>query len=75
MYVTESLSGLTDYPTIVIPADSSLTFQFVLQSTLIPKEWNNCYVAVTSVDKENNESQPSNIVMLEKTSEGWQVKK
>jgi uncharacterized lipoprotein YddW (UPF0748 family) len=75
VYITQSLISLTNQPTVIIPADSSLTFQFVLQSTLIPKDWNNCYVAVTSVDKENNESQPSNIIMLEKTSDGWQVKK
>jgi hypothetical protein len=31
-------------------------------------------MAVTSVDRENNESPPSNIILLEKTSDGWQVK-
>lgn len=75
VYLSQSLAGLTDHPTVIIPADSILKFQFLLQSTLIPEGWNNCYVTVTSVDRENNESAPSNIVLLEKTNEGWVVKK
>lgn len=75
VYLSQSLVGLTDHPAIIIPADTSLQFQFLLQSTLIPSAWKNCYVGITSVDRENNESEASNIFMLEKTFDGWQVKK
>jgi len=75
VYLSQSLIGLTAHPSIIIPADASLKFQFLLQSTLIPAGWKNCYVGVTSVDRENNESESSNIFMLEKTIDGWQVKK
>lgn len=75
VYLSQSIIGLTDQPAIIIPADASLKFQFLLQSTLIPAAWNNCFVGVTSVDRENNESETSNVFILEKTINGWQVKK
>jgi uncharacterized lipoprotein YddW (UPF0748 family) len=74
VYLSQSLIGLTDHPTIIIPADASLKFQFLIQSTLIPGDWKNCYVAVTSVDRENNESEASNVFVLEKNNDGWEVK-
>lgn len=75
VYLSQSLVGLTDHPSIIIPADTSLQFEFLLQSSLIPAEWKNCYVTVTSVDRENNESEASNVFLLEKTSGGWEIKK
>lgn len=74
VYLSQSMAGLTDHPAILVPADATQKFQFLLQSSLIPADWKNCYVTITSVDRENNESGPSNIFLLEKTSEGWQVK-
>jgi hypothetical protein len=52
-----------------------LQFEFLLQSSLIPGDWKNCYVTVTSVDRENNESLASNVFLLEKTSGVWELKK
>ena len=75
VYLSQSIIGLTDHPTIIIPADASLKFHFLVQSTLIDKNWKNCYVAVTSVDRENNESEASNVFQLEKNNNGWEVKK
>ncbi len=75
VYISSTPVGLTDHPFIIIPADASLNFQFLLQSSLIPAGWNYCYVAVTSVDRQNNESEVSNVLLLQKTSEGWEVKK
>jgi len=75
VYLSPLPVGITDHPSVIIPADSSLKFQFLLQSTFIPQGWKNCYVAVTSVDRENNESPASNVFMLEKTIDGWEVKK
>jgi uncharacterized lipoprotein YddW (UPF0748 family) len=74
VYLSPAIIGLTDHPFVIIPADTSLTFQFLLQSTLIPPDWNNCYVTVTSVDRENNESEASNVFLLEKNGGVWQVK-
>ncbi|MBV9963431.1 MAG: family 10 glycosylhydrolase [Parafilimonas sp.] len=75
VYLSQSLVGLTDHPVIIIPADASLKYQFLLQSTSIPVNWKNCYVAVTSVDRDNNESDISNIFVLEKNGSDWEVKK
>ncbi len=75
VYLSQNIIELTDHPVIIIPADASLKFEFLLQSTLIPAGWKTCYVAVTSVDKENNESEASNVFMLEKNGDSWEVKK
>ena len=74
VYMSQTIAGLTEHPAIIIPADAKLKFDFLFQTSLIPKEWNNCYIATTSIDRENNESLASNIILLEKTSKGWQVK-
>jgi uncharacterized lipoprotein YddW (UPF0748 family) len=75
VYLSQTIAGLTDHPAVIIPADASLKFQFSLQSTLIPPDWKNCYVTVTSVDRENNESEASNVFLLEKTNGDWELKK
>jgi len=75
VYLSKTISGLTDHPAVIIPADTSLKFEFLLQSSLIPADWKNCYVTVTSVDRENNESQASNVFLLEKNNNAWEVKK
>jgi hypothetical protein len=75
VYVSESLNGLIDHPAIIIAADSTLKFNFFLPADFLNKEWNNCYVTVTSVDRENNESEASNIILLQQSDNGWEVKK
>jgi hypothetical protein len=74
-YVSSSLVGLTNHPAIIIPADNNLDFKFLLPFDLLNDEWNNCFVTVTSVDRQNNESQASNIITLQRNDNGWQVKK
>jgi len=75
VYLSSTIIGLTDHPAVIIPAESALQFEFLLQSSLIPDDWKNCYVTVTSVDRENNESQASNVFLLEKSRESWELKK
>ncbi|HEX5150406.1 MAG TPA: family 10 glycosylhydrolase [Parafilimonas sp.] len=75
VYLSPTIIGLTDHPAVIIPATASLKFEFLIQSSLIPADWKSCYVTITSVDRENNESHPSNIFLLEKNSNGWEVKK
>jgi hypothetical protein len=75
VYLSQTMIGLTDHPAVIIPADASLKFEFLLQSFLISTAWKSCYVTVTSVDRENNESQASNVFLLEKNNNAWEVKK
>ena len=74
VYLSPSIMGLTDHPAVIIPANKSLKFDFSLMSTLIPADWKTCYVTITSVDRENNESDPGNVVLLEKNGSDWEVK-
>jgi uncharacterized lipoprotein YddW (UPF0748 family) len=75
LYFSNTLTNITDHPAVILPADASMKFEFNFQADLLPAGWTNCYIAVTSVDKENNESTPSNIFILDKTNGGWTVKK
>jgi hypothetical protein len=75
VYLSQTIIGLTDHPAVIIPADASLKFRFLLQSTLIPADWKACYVTVTSIDRENNESNASNVFLLKKTNSEWELKK
>lgn len=76
VYVSQSLIGLTDHPVIIIPCDNTFTFKFFLPADyFLIKDLKNCYVTVTSVDRENNESEASNIISLQKSNDGWQVNK
>jgi uncharacterized lipoprotein YddW (UPF0748 family) len=74
VYLSPSLIGLTDHPAIIIPADKSLKFNFSLLSTLLPADQDHCYVTITSIDRENNESEPGNVVLLEKKDFSWEVR-
>ncbi len=75
VYISQSLVGLTDHPAIIIPGDNTMKFKFFLPADyFLIKDLKNCYVAVTSVDRENNESEVSNIIFLQQSSDGWQVK-
>jgi len=74
LYLSASLAGLTDHPAAIIPADKSLKFDFSLVSSSIPKDWKKCYFTVTSIDRENNESDAGNVIMLEKDDFNWEVK-
>ncbi len=75
VYVSQSLIGLTDHPAIVIPVDSTQKFKFFLPEDFLNKDWSNCYVGITSIDRENNESAASNIILLQQSDNGWEVKK
>jgi uncharacterized lipoprotein YddW (UPF0748 family) len=75
VYLSQTIVDLTDHPAIVIPANASLRFEFFLDPLLIPAVWRNCYVAITSIDRENNESQASNVFLLDKNNNGWELKK
>ncbi len=50
-------------------------FSFNIYNQQIPTDWSMCYVAVSSVDVENNESTLSNRVAYVRTQIGWKQKK
>jgi len=75
VYLSPSYAYLGALPTYVIPASNIKDFQLSFLESQIPSDWNGCYIAVSSVDKENNESRLSNVVQLIKTNKGWTIPK
>ena len=74
LYISDEFTSLGNTP-LLITAATSKDFQFELDGTQISVTWKNCYIAVSSVDKENNESKLSNPVQLIKTNNGWAIPK
>jgi len=75
VYLSPSYAYLGALPTYVIPASNIKDFQLSFLESQIPSDWNGCYIAVSSVDKENNESRLSNVIQLIKTNKGWTIPK
>jgi hypothetical protein len=75
LYISNEFNSLGNNAPLVIAAASSKDFQFNFDATQIPYEWNTCFIAVSSVDKENNESKISNPVQLVKTNNIWAIPK
>ncbi len=71
LYMTSDYASVGTQPYRIITAGQTKDFQFSIAEAQIPAEWQNCYVVVTSVDRENNESALSNLVQLTKTNKGW----
>ena len=74
IYVSNDFSLLGNVPLAIIAA-SSPAFEYSLSAAQIPADWNQCYIAMSAVDKENNESKISNPVQLIKTNKGWAIPK
>ena len=66
LYIADSENGLGKHPLMVIGADRTKVFHFVVPKTYMPTGNQTCYIAVTAVDKENNESDISNIIEYKK---------
>ena len=62
LYIADAASGLGKHPLMVIGADRTKGFHFVVPKNLLPLGSQGCFIAVTCVDKENNESMISNIM-------------
>jgi len=75
IYIGVDPMALGSVPFVLIAATAKKQFQFDFATTEIPVEWNSCYIALTSIDKENNESKISNAVELIRTSKGWVIQK
>ena len=75
VYLSQDDASLGKAPFHLIAADAQKNFQFTILQAQIPANWNGCYIAITAVDRENNESALSNIVQLVKTNKGWAIPK
>ncbi|QEC67656.1 family 10 glycosylhydrolase [Panacibacter ginsenosidivorans] len=73
-YISDEFATLGNTPFMLINAVSKEPV-FNLDAAQIPMQWKNCYIAISSVDKENNESKLSNPVQLIKTNKGWAIPK
>lgn len=72
LYISSDSITLGNTPFFISVADTTnKQFSFNIYSLQIPTDWNTCYVAVSCVDKENNESILSNKVKYIKTNKGW----
>lgn len=77
LYLSNDSTTLGNTPFFISAVDSSKQphFSFNIYAQQIPADWTRCYVAISSVDKENNESLLSNKVAYTKTDLGWKRKK
>jgi len=66
LYIANNKGGLGAHPAMIISADKTNTFKFTIPRSLLPARGANCYIAVTCVDRENNESDISKIVEYKK---------
>ncbi len=73
LYISNDSATLGNTPFFISAVDSvsQRRFSFNIYNQQIPAEWSNCYIAVSSVDKENNESVLSRIISYKRTELGW----
>ena len=75
VYLCGDYASLGSKPFRIIAADEIKEFQFSILQSQVPVNWEGCYIAVSSLDKENNESVMSNVAQLVKTNKGWVIAK
>ncbi|MDQ2753608.1 MAG: family 10 glycosylhydrolase [Bacteroidota bacterium] len=77
LYLSNDSATLGNTPFFISAVDSANQhqFSFNIYGQQIPAGWAKCYVAVSGVDRENNESLLSNKVVYTKTELGWKRKK
>ncbi len=73
LYVSDNLDSLMKIPTMIVAADSTKQFKIIIPAANMETTWNDCYIAVSCVDKENNESAPGNIIELKKKNNEWKI--
>lgn len=72
LYASDEFTTLGNAPFAIINATLK-TQTIIFDASPIPPHWKTCYIAISSVDKENNESKLSNPVQLTRTNSGWSV--
>lgn len=71
LYYSNDYSELGNAPEQMNAANAINYFNFSIPIRDIPYNWNTLYAVVTTVDRENNESEFSNIVRFEKRNGRW----
>lgn len=71
LYYTPDFSDLGNAPEQILTANGANRFEFSVPLNKIPNNWNKFFAVVTTLDRENNESEPSNIIRFEKISGRW----
>lgn len=73
LYISNDSTTLGNTPFYISAVDSVVQrhFSFNIYGQQIPAGWTTCYVAISSVDKENNESTLSNKTSYARTELGW----
>ncbi|HWB24925.1 MAG TPA: family 10 glycosylhydrolase [Chitinophagaceae bacterium] len=70
LYISTTRQGLGAHPTMIVAADRlNHNFRFIVPPNLLPAGNASCFMAVSCVDRENNESPVSNV--LEYRSSGF----
>ena len=75
VYISDSYDAITEHPYKIVAVDPTKKFTVFIPEKDIPRNWKNCFIAITLVDRENNESDRSEIVGLIPTEKGWQIPK
>ena len=71
LYAHKDVRNLTDNPAVIITKGSEHISSVMLPSDMIEPEANSIYLAVTSIDRENNESGIGRIVHIVKKNNNW----
>lgn len=71
VYLSNSLNYLMQKPALIIPVDTAHEFKMIIPVSLMQPEWEKCYITLSCVDRENNESKSSNILQLIKRNNEW----
>jgi uncharacterized lipoprotein YddW (UPF0748 family) len=75
VYFSNNLATLGNLPEDISVADKSKHFSININDLQIPAEWQRFFIAVSCVDRENNESALSNVVELVRNENIWEMKK
>lgn len=75
VYLSDNHQTLIAQPYKIIAVDAAKKFSLFIPQKDIPKKWKDCFITITMVDRENNESEISNVVQLISTEKGWQIPK
>lgn len=75
VYFSNTPAVLGRQPRMILNNIEGGKLSFNIFNNDIPYEWNNCYVAISNLDWNNNESALSNVVQFIKTDKGWVIPK
>ncbi len=75
VYFSKSLATLGSSPTAIIPSINEKSFSFNINTSQLLNSDNHYFVAITCVNRTNNESALSNVIQLQRTENGWEIMK